>query len=177
MDKPQTDDRPELADARVLEERFLSRLRWFAVRWIGDAQAGEDAAQEALRRVLQALAEGRVKQPQALPAFVYQTARNVCSHQHRTAGRERRALARYGSEPLLGEPHPDPLSELVSGERQAEVRNALAAMEDADRKLLVALYVHERDPRQLAAELQLTEGALRVRKHRALRRLSERLAR
>jgi RNA polymerase sigma-70 factor (ECF subfamily) len=173
---PKTEERLELSDARVLEERFLSRLRWFATRWTGDAQAGEDAAQEALQRVLRALAEGRVKRLEALPAFVYQTARHVCSHQHRAAGRERRMLARYGSEPLA-EPAPDPLNELVSVERQAEVRRALAAMDDADRKLLVALYVHEQSAGQLAAELQLTDGALRVRKHRALKRLSERLDR
>lgn len=173
-----TEVRFDLTDSRVLEERFLSRLRWYATRWIGDAQAGEDVAQETLKRVLQALAEGRVRQPDALPAFVYQTARHVCSHRNRAAGRERRMLARYGSDPSVDEPAaPDPLNELVSSERQALVRDALAAMEDEDRNLLVALYVHEQSPRQLAAELQLSDGALRVRKHRALKRLSERLNR
>lgn len=165
----------ELADSRMLEERFLARLRWFATSWLGDAQAGEDAAQEALRRVLQALAEGRVRQREALPAFVYQTARHVCSHHHRAASRERRMLARYSVEPLLGDPAPGPLQELVSDERKAEVRGALAAMDAEDRELLSALYVQEQSPRELAAELQLSDGALRTRKHRALKRLGRRL--
>jgi RNA polymerase sigma factor (sigma-70 family) len=175
LNTPETNDFQELFDARVLEARFLARLRWFATRWLGDAHAGEDAAQEALKRVLQALAEGRVKQPEALPAFVYQTARHVCSHHHRAAGRERRMLTGYGTERSLDEPAPDPLNELVSEARIAEVRGALAAMDEEDRDLLSALYIHERSPEQLAAELQLSGGALRTRKHRALKRLSQHL--
>lgn len=175
MNKPETSDVHQLFNARVLETRFLARLRWFAIRWLGDAHAGEDAAQEALRRVLQALAEGRVKQAEALPAFVYQTARHVCSHHRRAAGRERRMLTGYGTERSLDDPAPDPLSELVSEARKTQVREALAAMDDEDRNLLSALYVQERSPEQLAAELHLTDGALRTRKHRALKRLSQQL--
>ena len=169
------DDFQELCDARVLEARFLARLRWFATRWLGDACAGEDAAQEALKRVLQALADGRIEQPEALPAFVYQTVRHICLHHHRAAGRERRMLTGYGSERSLDDPAPDPLSELVSAARVAEVREALAAMDEEDRELLSALYIHERSPEQIAAELHLSSGALRTRKHRALKRLSQQL--
>jgi RNA polymerase sigma factor (sigma-70 family) len=175
LNKPETNDFHELFDARVLETRFLARLRWFATRWLSDAHAGEDAAQEALRRVLQALTEGRVKQPEALPAFVYQTARHVCSHHRRAAGRERRMLTGYGTERSLDDPAPDPLNELVSDARKKQVREALAAMDEEDRDLLSALYVQERSPEQLAAELHLSDGALRTRKHRALKRLSQHL--
>ena len=165
----------EVAGRELLEQRFLTRLRLFATRWLGDAQAGEDAAQEALRRVLQALADGRVRQPEALPAFVYQTARHVCSHQHRAASRERRMLVRYGAEPLMEESNPNPLYELVSDERKAEVRRALAALDAEDRDLLYALYVDEQEPRELANELRVSDGALRTRKHRALKRLGRQL--
>lgn len=176
MNTPETTDVHELFNARVLEARFLARLRWFATRWLGDAHAGEDAAQEALRRVLQALKDGRVKQPDALPAFVYQTARHICSHHRRAAGRERRMLTGYGTERSLDDPAPDPLNVLVSEARNAQVRVALAAMDDEDRHLLAALYVQERSPEQLAAELHLSDGALRTRKHRALKRLGEKLS-
>jgi RNA polymerase sigma-70 factor, ECF subfamily len=176
VNRPQEDGFPGFADANLLEERFLGRLRWFAAHWLGDVQAGEDVAQEALKRVLQALAEGRIRNPQALPAFVYQTARHVCSHKSRSAGRERRMLARYGREPSVDEPVADPLAELVSDERKAAVRGALAALDAEDRDLLSALYVHEQSPRQLAARLRLSDGALRTRKHRALKRLGEQLA-
>ena len=175
MNEPKKNGPLELPDATLLEARFLVRLRWFATRWLGDAQAGEDAAQEAVKRVVQALAEGRVRELEALPAFVYQTARHVCSHRSRGLGRERRMLTRYGVERSLDEPAPDPLNEMISDERKAEVREALATMQEDDRKLLAALYIQERNPRQVAAELQLTDGALRTRKHRALKRLSRQL--
>lgn len=167
---------PELAGCPMLEDRFLARLRCFATRWLGNAEAGEDAAQEALRRMLEAVAEGRVRQKVALPAFAYQTVRHVCLHYRRSAKREQRALARYGAEPLLDDPGPGPLQELVSDERKAEVQGALAAMDEEDRQLLIALYVQEQSPRELAATLKLSDGALRTRKHRALKCLGQRLA-
>lgn len=176
MGKTANSEPPQLAGSPMLEDRFLARLRWFATRWLGNAEAGEDAVQEALRRVLQALAEGRVRQKEALPAFVYQTIRHVCLHYRRAAGRERRALARYGAEPLLDDPAPGPLQELVSDERKAKVQEALAAMDAEDRQLLVALYVQEQNPTELAATLKISDGALRTRKHRALKYLGQQLA-
>lgn len=165
---------PDLADSQMLEDRFLARLRWFATSWLGNSEAGEDAAQEALRRVFQALAEGRVRQREALPAFVYQTARHVCLHHHRAVTREQRMLARYRAEPLR-DPAPNPLQELVSNEMRMNVQVALAAMDPEDRQLLAALYVQEQNPKELAATLQLSDAALRTRKHRALKRLGRQL--
>ena len=40
----------------------------------------EDVAQETLRRVLAALEAGRVANLEALPGFVFQTARHLCLH-------------------------------------------------------------------------------------------------
>ena len=176
MNKPRVDGSLDTTDAVLLESRFLARLRWFATRLLGDAHAGEDAAQEAMRRVLQAVAERRVRDHDALPAFAFQTLRYVCSHHSRAAGRERRMLSGYGSEAALEEPAADPLAELVSSERRAAVRGALQGIADEDRQLLQALYVEEENPRKLAARLQLSEGALRTRKHRALKRLGRQLA-
>lgn len=81
-------------------------------------------------------------------------------------------LSSYGTERSLDDSAPDPLNELVSEAQKTQVREALAAMDEEDRNLLSALYVQERNPEQLAAELHLSDGALRTRKHRALKRLS-----
>jgi hypothetical protein len=106
-----------------LVQRFRERLCLFAARRLRDAAVAEDAAQETLRRVLEALRAGRVENLVALPAFVFATARHVCQQQARSLGREDRALHRLhgaGAAPAS----PDPLLVLVSEERRAAEREA-----------------------------------------------------
>lgn len=159
-----------------LVRRFWDRIRLFALRRTGDVAAAEDVAQETLRRVLEALRADRILNVEALPGFVFQTARHVCLHHARSAEREGRAmdrLRRVDERPA----DPDPLTRLVTAERRAAVCRALDRLPDADRVLLAALYYDQLDPGEAAARLGLSPGALRVRKHRALKRLGELLER
>jgi RNA polymerase sigma-70 factor, ECF subfamily len=168
-------------DRRGLEEelwaRFSRPLRLFAARRLGDFTAAEDVAQSVLRRVLESLRAERIRDLDALAGFVYQTARHVCLHWLRSAGRERRALARVagGGSSLGGEP--DALSALVAAERLAAVRSALEELDGSDRELLRMVYFELLGSAEIARRLGVSAGALRVRKHRALRRLEDRLAR
>lgn len=155
-----------------LVQRFHGRLRLFAARRLPDAAAAEDAAQETLRRVLEALRASRVEKLAALPAFVFETARHVCQQQARSMGREERALQRlHGDGPAQSSP--DPLVALVGAERRAAVRRALEALGQADRDLLRACYYQGLEASEIAARLGITPAAVRVRKHRALRRMRE----
>jgi RNA polymerase sigma-70 factor, ECF subfamily len=159
---------------RELVSRFWERLRMFAVRRLGDAALAEDLAQEVLRRVSEALREGRVENVDALPAFVFQTATHLCLHHYRSRSREARALARMssgGREP--GAEEPDPLAGLVSDETRAAVRQALETLPPPDRDLLHRIYFDHEDTAELASRLGISVGAVRVRKHRALARLAE----
>jgi RNA polymerase sigma-70 factor, ECF subfamily len=159
-----------------LVRRFWDRVRLFALRRTGDAAAAEDVAQETLRRVIDALRSDRVLNVAALPGFVFQTARHVCLHYGRSAQREGRAMERL-SRAGDGPERADALTSLVTAERCASVRRALVRLPDPDRALLAALYYEQLDPGEAAARLGLTGGALRVRKHRALKRLGELLGR
>lgn len=71
---------------------------------------------------------------------------------------------------------PDPIAALVTDERRARLREALQRLGEDDRELLRDLFYRGREVRALASELDITPGALRVRKHRALRRLEELVA-
>ena len=104
--------------ASELTARFWDRIRFFAMRRLRDMAAAEDVAQETLRRTLEALRAGRVEKPEALPSFLFETARHVCMHRSRSAGREAKAFQKVASE---GEedssPSADPLTGLISEER------------------------------------------------------------
>jgi len=154
-----------------LVRQFHERLRLFALRKLHDSAAAEDVAQETLRRVLDACRAGRLENPSALPAFVFQTAQHICLQQFRSHSREGRALLRLsGEDPVQQETHP--LAALIGDERRTAVRKALGQLSPDDRELLRLIYYEEAETGALAAKLGLTPGALRVRKHRVLARLA-----
>lgn len=157
-----------------LANRFTDRLRVFAARRLNDSAAAEDVAQETLRRVVEAMRANRVENLAALPGFVFQTARNICMHWARSTGREHYALSRFQSESSRTSPDStDALNAIISEERRARVRNAMADLKADDYSLLSMLYYEELDSEVAASRLSVTTAALRVRKHRALRRLAE----
>ena len=161
-----------------LADRFSGRLRMFAARRLNDPVAAEDVAQETLRRVVEAARANRIENVAALPAFVFQTARNICMHWVRSSGREQRALSRFQLESSgAASDAPDALNALITEERRARVRLAMADLSDDDRSLLSLLYYEGLDTEATASRLKVTPAALRVRKHRALKRLAELLER
>jgi RNA polymerase sigma factor (sigma-70 family) len=165
------------ADLAVeLNDRFWKRLCVFAARRVRDRSAAEDVAQETLRRVLEALRDNRIEKLEALPAFVFQTARNICLHYGRSARREQGALLKFrgGMQDSSGDEE-DALVCLIDEARQQEVRNAMQELNEDDRELLRLLYVEGLKSSEIATRLGVDAGTLRVRKHRALKRLAERL--
>lgn len=156
----------------ALTGRFWERVRLFATRRLGSVAGADDVAQETMRRVVDALREGRVRQMEALPAFVFQTALHICLQQHRSKEREARALVRLAGAPDVTAPR-DALASLISDERRAVIHRGLRGLRDEDRDLLRMLYFEDLEPEEIARRLGLTAGALRVRKHRALQKLGE----
>ena len=166
------DGGPEAVGLDALWRRFHARLLILGMRRLGHRADAEDMAQDALQRVAKALSENRLREPGALPAFVYQTAVHVCQQALRKRYRERRALEGYArsSPDEAGVAHA--LTDLIDDERRRVVRAALQSLGLDDRELLEQLYTRDTDPEQLAGQLGISSGALRVRKHRALQRLS-----
>ena len=157
--------------AAQLSDRFRERLRFFAARRLRDRDVAEDVAQEVLRRTLEALRAGRVENQEALPAFLFQTARHVCMQWGRSEGRKARAFARLPSEEQ--DPEVDPLAALITEERREKVREAFEELGSGDREVLALSYVESLGADEIATRLKLTPGAVRVRRHRALNRLAE----
>lgn len=162
---------PDLLVAE-LATRYLSRLRLFAARRLGDAAAAEDVAQETLRRVLEALRQGRVRDLQALPSYTFETARHLCQHAMRSRRRSDAALNDLIPGTSSGQPV-DPLTALVSAERVTALRRALATLDSSDRDLIRMSFVDGLSADEIGESLGLTAGNVRVRRHRILRRLDE----
>lgn len=164
---------PDAPDATAAEisERFFGRVALFAARRLGDRSAGEDVAQETLQRVLSALREGRVASLESLPAFVFQTARHLCLQQARRRGREARAYERLQRADPEYPPSGD--AQLISTERVEQLRGALVRLSEADREILRESFEDWRGTEEIASRLGISLEAVRVRKHRALKRLGD----
>lgn len=147
-----------------LVARFWARVRLLAARRLGGPTAAEDVAQETLRRVVEALRQDRLRNPAALPAFVFQTARNVCLQRHRSARREARALDRLRGWRSGRQSGADPLVGLVLEERRDRVRGALERLSESDRELLRMSYYDEVGTAEVARQLGITPRAVRVRR-------------
>lgn len=167
------DERGETITAE-LHQNYWKRLFLFASRRVPDAATAEDVAQETLRRVVAALSEQRIENLNALPGFVFQTARNICMHQARSARREKGALLRFSREPRSG--GADPLRQIESEQRVDALRRAIGLLDPDEQGLLRILYVEGLSNQEAAQRLSLDPGTLRVRKHRLLKRLAEQVS-
>lgn len=160
------------ADSAVQDvEAFRERLLYFAARRLRSFADAEDVAQETIRRAIQALQAGRVEKPASLPSFLFQTALHVCQRRYRSAGREVKALRRFGASSSESGPD-DPLGSLLSEERRASVRRALEQLGEEDREILTLTYAEALRTAEIAGRLGTSEGNVRVRRHRALGRLA-----
>jgi len=97
--------------------------------------------------------------------------------QKRGVGREAYRLQALPDESVLELAHKlvDPLSgpsqQMLREELRRRVRTALEALRPRDREVLVLRYLEQLSTREIAAELETTEGAIKLRHMRALAKL------
>jgi RNA polymerase sigma-70 factor (ECF subfamily) len=158
----------------VVEQLRLG-LQIMALHALGDPEAAEEAVQETLVRALEALRNGRPRDPEKLGAFVRGIARHVIADAHHA--RQRSAPLDAVPETERGIRSDDPLSALITDEERNRVRRALARLSPADRDILHLSFFEGLTPVEIAE--RIGEPALRIRKRksRALRRLREAFSR
>jgi RNA polymerase sigma-70 factor (ECF subfamily) len=157
MDEPRGDrggywDWPRLAAAALLESR----------RVLGHSQDAEDAAQEAMIRAFKS--RGRCLNQRAPEAWVRTIARREAYRQF-TAARADQAVP-----PVVERPE-EPAANSVHDTLAA--REVLSRVPANDRPLLVRRYLFGQSSAEIGAELSLSPATVRVRLHRALKRLRE----
>jgi len=139
--------------------RFLHRKVW-------DLERAQDLAQEAFVRALR----HEPKQPRA---WLFQVASNLARDEARTAIRRKRHLTLLESETEDRQKSmPDPARELEERERMGQVRDALDALSERDREVLL-LWDAGQSYTEIARQAKLAVGAVGTTLARARRRLAE----
>jgi RNA polymerase sigma-70 factor (ECF subfamily) len=151
-------------------ERLSTGVHIMALRALGDPCAAEEVSQETLVRTIQAIRDGRPRDPGSLGAFVRGIARHVITDTIRASTRERRSSVASGIS--TGDPAArHPLDALVSEEERARVRSSLMTLSPGDQKLLRLSFYDGLRPREVAQCLGEPAARIRTRKSRALARL------
>jgi uncharacterized protein len=135
------------------------RLESLVARVLGDGSEAEDVVQETLLRAYLGLSQ--LRDPERFGAWLAGIALNLARMILRRRAAYARALARVPAEPL-----PDP---------REEAELPLDQLPDGERAVVVLHYVEGLSCEEIAARLDRTPGAIRVRLHRARARLRERL--
>ncbi len=151
-----------------LFERHHRRLYLYCRRLSGDAAAAEDLVQEIFMRLLRYRESYR---PDAeFAPWLYTLARHAC------LDHLRRAPAGMVSDTDLGEPaSPAPGAEADAAGREAArlLQRAFRRLPDKERELLVLARLEGRRYQEIAAVLGCSVGAVKVRVHRAVRKLHD----
>lgn len=137
-----------------------------------DRGLAEELAHDVLLAVLEALRAGKLREAERLGGFVHGTARNLMNNHFR------RKSAAPTLEPL--DAHIErlptaPAEDREVHERRAVVRRAIEELEGQDRSVLSLTLVEGLKPGEIAARLGVSPEAVRMRKSRALRRVTERV--
>jgi RNA polymerase sigma-70 factor, ECF subfamily len=146
---------------RHLVDRYHAACARYACRMLGQREDAEDALQETFVRVHRAL--GRYDERQTFRAWLYRILINECRSLARRRGRRERWLSRDG--------HPSELRSAHSGERDADIRDALQlaldGLEPLLREAFLLKHAEELEYPEMAAITGASIPALKMRVKRA----------
>ena len=139
-----------------------------AVVSLRDAENAEEVAQESIARIVQALHEGRLRDPRRLGAF----ARAIAQHVIVDILRAQRRLVRLEHPEVELQAHDtDYLAALTSAEQTERISTALQRLSAPDHEILRLSFIEGLTPQEVARELRQPGARIRKRKERALQRL------
>lgn len=155
------------AFAKIYDLFFLPVYRYAAFRL--PAEVAEDTVADIFVKVWEKLYRYKVHRNVPFAAWLFRIARYTVIDVYRS---------QRGFEEVSEElEDPDPLSKADAAVKKNEllriVRKALGELPRRYREILLLLYVSELSHREVARVLHLTEGAVRILKFRALRKLEQ----
>jgi RNA polymerase sigma-70 factor (ECF subfamily) len=150
-----------------LYRRLAPRARLYGLRHLRDPHAAHDLMQQVLLMTLERLRAGRLRDPERIASFVLGMCRMAVLEIRRGTRRRETLLAAYGDTAEAVEA-PEPLT--LEADRLAACLQALA---ERERTVVVLTFFAEKPGDEVAQELGLSAGNVRVIRHRALARLRE----
>jgi len=147
--------------------RMGPRVRHYGLRHLRDGHAAADLSQQVLLMALERLRAGQLRQPEMLASFVLGMCRMVVLEMRRTYARRERLMETYRDDVPAADPGQSPRLD------QARLLRCLDRLSERERSVLVMTFYGDRPARDVAEELGLSDGNVRVIRHRGLERLRD----
>ena len=149
----------------LLYRRFAPRIELYGLKHLGSRSAAKDLVQEVLLRVVEALREGRVENPERLCSFVLGTCRNVSWDTRRSDQRQARIVRETALTTDEAAPAPLEESDLV------RLFGCMTHLPERERVVLRMSFWEDRAADEIGDRLGVSAGNVRVLRHRALGKL------
>ena len=152
-------------------QRFWQRARLYGLRHLRGVTEAEDLAQRVMEVMLTSLRTGRVADPELLDRYVLGVCRNVAHTLRRSGERTAKVAQRLASEPEPAtEQAPEPPWAAASVDR---LTLCLGALPQREQRVVQLSFSEWRSSAEIAEQLGVAPGNVRVIRHRALRKLRE----
>jgi RNA polymerase sigma-70 factor (ECF subfamily) len=151
------------AEAEVCR-RMAPRVQLYGLRHLRSVSSADDLVQQVLLAILEALRAGRLRDPDKLPQFVMGTCRMIVVGLRRSARRQERLLAEFGSDLIPDQPPAPRLDD-------HQLARCVLALKERERSVVVLTFYDEQTSAHTAAFLGISESNVRVIRHRAIRQL------
>lgn len=150
---------------------YLGKLFYFCLRKTGNSHEAEDLTQDISFAVISELQKGTV--PQSFPAWVWRIARNRYSLWADNKHKCGESVSGADISELELENESTVENELIRNENLSLLRRELAFISSDYREIVVAYYFDDRSVKDIAKELNLSEGTVKIRLFRARNILKE----
>ena len=149
-----------------LYRRFAPRVRLYGLKRLRDEAAAQDLVQQVLLVTIERLRAGEVRKPEEIGSFILGTSRLMAGAVQRTERRRRDLVEQFNVAETAEE-------RSVLTLDLAIVERCLHAIGQRDRAVLILSFYAEKTSAEIAEELGLTSGVVRITRHRALDRMRE----
>lgn len=154
-----------------LYRRFAPRVRLYGLRHLRDEDAARDLVQQVMLLTIERLRGDLVRDSDQIASFILGVSRTIARDLQRKERRRGRLLDVFADPNAAVEP---PASDATLDLDQLD--RCFTRLADRERTVLLSTFYAERTAAQVGSDLGLTEGNVRVIRHRAIERLRQCMA-
>ncbi|GAB5555457.1 MAG: ECF family RNA polymerase sigma factor SbrI [Saprospiraceae bacterium] len=158
----------QLEACAVLFERYHLAIYNFFLRLTKQKMLSEDLTQSVFERLLKYKASYQVGKN--FRSWIYQIARNIYADQYQKMGP---FVDQYSKVETVAIEAPSVLNKIETNEHQIQLRQALNRLQPEQKEILVLSKWQKLRLKEVAQIMNISEGAAKVRVHRAMQALRE----
>ena len=144
-----------------LYRRFARRVRLYGLRHLRDEESARDLVQQVMLLTIQKLRGGAIRDADQIGSFILGVSRTMAIDLKRRERRRERLRETFAVEPAVAGPDDSALD-------LDRLESCLGRLAERERMIVLLTFYAERSARQVGEELTMTEGNVRVARHRAI---------